>query len=671
MNILTDRCKSILIELFNNEIVTLRYIEEKIKYSKKTILKDLDIIEKVIAEYNIQLIRKPNKGLWLCGCEEDLSILHKFINIEQNDIPSTSEERQTYILTRLINSNDYVTIQELADEIYVSKGTITNELLKISEYLNDSKIYLEKKQNKGMIIRGEEKDIREAYAKIITEQNCLEYVLNVVSKSEKIDINKHSENIINSELQQIFDKEYISIIANNVKFLERELDYDFSDSAFAALVIHIVIAIRRIKEGKQIKTSEISLKELSECKEYKMALKLVQDIERDFKIKVPKEEVGYITMHILGSKILKMKRLTSKDNIINKAILDNSLKDIILDMIRRAEEVLQVRLVDNDDLYNGLFIHVRPAINRLINNMPIKNPYLYEIKRKYPLAFEAAVKAFDVLKEKYSIKSSEDEIAYIALHIEAALEGIKQLNKKEIKVLVVCSTGMGTSQLISAKLKRLFSNLKIIDILSAINIENNPLINEVDFIISSIPIYIENKTVINVNPFLEDSDIDKIRKNIKMVSLNNKIEGYKKFVNIYNKELVFLDIDSDDYEEVIKKICIELERKGYVTKDFMKTVINRENISSTSYDGMAIPHGDVNEVIKPFISICVLKKRLRWEDYKVNIVFLTGVNESIKHSLKDIFDNLYELIEDKNRINQILQCKDSEEIINIVLNKNQ
>ena len=66
-----------------------------------------------------------------------------------------------------------------------------------------------------------------------------------------------------------------------------------------------------------------------------------------------------------------------------------------------------------------------------------------------------------------------------------------------------------------------------------------------------------------------------------------------------------------------------------------------------------------------------VKKTFKMEDYKVNIVFLTGVNESIKHSLKDIFDNLYELIEDKNRINQILQCKDSEEIINIVLNKNQ
>ncbi|VYT94997.1 PRD domain-containing protein [Clostridium tertium] len=671
MNILTDRCKRILMELLNNEIVTLKYLEEKIKYSKRTLLKDLDIIEKVLAEYDVQLIRKPHKGLWLYGSKDKLAFIHKLINIEQNEIPSSSEERQAYILTRLIDSNEYITFQDLADEMYVSKSTIRNEILKISEYLEGGEIGLEKKQNKGMLIRGKEKDIRQAYANIITKEKDLEYMLNVVSESQKLDFNKHPEINANNKLQQMLDKEWIAIISKNVKKLETELGYSFSDSAFTALVIHIVIAIRRIKEGNQIRTNEISLKELRECNEYKIALELVQDIEHDFKIEIPEEEVGYITIHILGAKVSKMKNSSSENNIITDVIIDNSLKETILSMIRKAEEVLHVRFDDNHDLYNGLLIHVRPAINRLINKMPIKNPYLHEIKRRYPFAFEAAVKAFDVLKEKYSIKSNEDEIAYIALHIEAALENIKKINKNEVKVLVVCSTGMGTSQLISAKLKRLFSNIKIIDILSAMEIENNPLINEADFIISSIPLYIDNKTVINVNPFLEDSDIDKIKHHINIVDMNNKIERYGKFINIYAKELVFLDRDSDDNKEVIREICMELERKRFVTKDYMKSVINRENISSTAYDGMAIPHGDTNEVIKPFISIYVLRKPLKWGKCKVSIVFLIGVNESIKHYLKDIFNNLYELLEDKERINKILQCKDADEVINIVLNKYQ
>lgn len=669
MNNLTDRCKSLLIQLFNNDLVTLDYLEDKIKVSKRTLVKDLDIIEEVLKKYEIDLIRKPNKGIWISASKEKIVNFQKKMSINENSVPATSDERQTYILTKLFDSNGYITIQELADELYVSKGTLTNELLKITEFLKDNKINLEKKQNKGMLIRGQEKDVRAAYANIITNRKHIGYMLDIMDKTTILEKGDDIECLVNNRFQEMLNKDDVIKISNIIKEVEKELNYSFSDSAFTALIIHIVIAIKRIKEGKQIRTNEIFIERLKLYDEYQSALKIVKEIEKSFHIQIPEEEIGYITMHILGAKISKVKDKNVDNEKLVDAIVDKSLKEIIYSMIYRAEEVLQIRLVDNDELYKGLIIHVRPAINRLINNMPIKNPYLQEIKKRYPISFEAAVKAFDVLKDKYCIQSNEDEIAYIALHFEAALERVNLIKKNEVKVLVVCSTGMGTSQLISAKLNRIFSNIRILDILSAMDIHNNPLLSEADFIISSIPLFIKNKTVINVNPFLEQKDIDNIRNQIKISDTTNKIEEYKKFSDVYEKDLVFLDNEFDDKESLIKHACQRLANKKYVTENYFKSVLEREQISSTSYDGVAIPHGNHNEVIKSCIAIYRLKRPLRWGNFKVNVVFLIAINDSVKNYLKDIFNNLYEFLEDKERYNKLLQSKSENEIINILLNK--
>ena len=102
------------------------------------------------------------------------------MNTNSYYLPNTPEERQNYILMRLLDLNDYITIQDLADEIYVSKSTINRDLTFIEKWLNTEGLKLIKKPNKGLKVCGSEKNMRSAIAsllsKTITKSEWLEVI---------------------------------------------------------------------------------------------------------------------------------------------------------------------------------------------------------------------------------------------------------------------------------------------------------------------------------------------------------------------------------------------------------------------------------------------------------------------------------------------------------------
>ncbi len=105
-----------------------------------------------------------------------------------------------------------------------------------------------------------------------------------------------------------------------------------------------------------------------------------------------------------------------------------------------------------------------------------------------------------IVFEKYvGCRVNEEEIGYIALHIGAAMER----SKKAFKALVVCTSGIGTSQLLAARLGRCFRDIEIKKILSVADIQDD-ITNDVDFIISTVPLSREavNRPVIHISPFI-------------------------------------------------------------------------------------------------------------------------------------------------------------------------
>src|SRR5699024_5077106 len=138
---------------------------------------------------------------------------------------------------------------------------------------------------------------------------------------------------------------------------------------------------------------------------------------------------------------------------------------------------------------------------------------LEEIKLKFPLSFEAALTAAEVIYERFKFRVNEDEVGYIALHLEASREKAKGSYSNRKRCLIVCASGLGSAQLLLYKIKNEFGDrIQVLGTTEYYNLNKKSLKN-VDFIISTIPI--EQKLdvpIIYVNTVFGKSDVSVINK---------------------------------------------------------------------------------------------------------------------------------------------------------------
>ncbi len=148
-----------------------------------------------------------------------------------------------------------------------------------------------------------------------------------------------------------------------------------------------------------------------------------------------------------------------------------------------------------------------------------------------------------------------------------------------------------------------------------------------------------------------------------------------KLIDFLKDELIFTDLDVEKKEDLFKKLCVNLNKNGYVKESFYNGVVKREEFFPTGvaleHYSVAIPHTDAEHVIKPCISIALLKKPIKFKrmeddtlDVYVRIVFMLALNEA--HSQLEMLQQLIQLIQNKSMLEQMLQVKSGKEIIEII-----
>ena len=128
--------------------------------------------------------------------------------------------------------------------------------------------------------------------------------------------------------------------------------------------------------------------------------------------------------------------------------------------------------------------------------MNIRNGILESIKNNYPLAFEMAIIASEVIEQEENVKTNENEIGFLAIHFGASLERNKLNEEMGKTAIIVCATGLSTALLLKSKLQRRFGGiLKITRVMSFYELTEQ-IINSVDFIFSTVPIpKLDNKKI--------------------------------------------------------------------------------------------------------------------------------------------------------------------------------
>lgn len=225
-----------------------------------------------------------------------------------------------------------------------------------------------------------------------------------VDKVFSIEDKKNQENL--KEVYNRVDGEFVAICEEALAEISEELGEELNETIHIGLIDHLAIAMKRLKNKEQINNPFIVEIETLYSVEFEMAKKIVNKLQDKYEIDFPEGEIGFITLHIHSARNGKM-----LSNSIKYSYLSNK---IIIYIEEKFNSKIDKRSLD----YARFLSHVRFTIERVLTDTVLKNDLTEIIRKSYPVSYEIAEGASKIIEETLDKKVCDDEVAYIAMHVE-------------------------------------------------------------------------------------------------------------------------------------------------------------------------------------------------------------------------------------------------------------
>ncbi len=239
----------------------------------------------------------------------------------------------------------------------------------------------------------------------------------LVDKIEKTFIVHDDKKNTLKELYNSLNLNFIGVATEALSILTEHIDWTINSKAYMALLDHLVFAIERYYEDIFLENQfKHELKTLYE-EEWFLAEKTINFINLSLSINLNDDEIAFVTMHING--------------ILNKTSpIDGGKNAIIVkNAIAFLEENINVKMDKNSLYYNRLAIHIKLAINRAVKGSYETNPLLDNIKEKLSSSYNMAKSLGSFLFKNYELDLTDEEIGFIALHIDRMVNNSISLKK--------------------------------------------------------------------------------------------------------------------------------------------------------------------------------------------------------------------------------------------------
>ncbi|MBC1908621.1 BglG family transcription antiterminator [Listeria innocua] len=523
------------------------------------------------------------------------------------------EERVKYEIFLLLSSADYIKLEDLADTLFASRATISNDMKQVRTVIASYDLTLVSKPGCGVKIVGEEEKMRYTLTALIASKKAPESYLETF-----FEWHKQKE-----KLQKLMSAVTDYFFATNIRF---------TDEALQNLLLHMMILVERIELGHSLEQFELT--DVSE-EEITIANNLAGILASLFEIEISEGDKNYLLLQIASKRIL---------NVEDKEISEFDDYAYIEGMLNRIESQYFYHLQDDLQLKKDLIAHIHSMLYRVKYHMTVKNPMTEHIKRYYPLAYEITLDAVESLKKDYPYDINQNELAYLALHIGASLERNYQISYYRHKsALIVCGSGFGTARIVEAKVKSAVSNLDITKVVS-IQEYNRFIHIEEDIILSTVRIPEKNKPVIKISNIPTNEEL-------KMLGaiIEEQTDPNRGFLSSFFDAAFFARSTLTTKTAILEEMVESLKSKNIVGDEFLNSVIERERLGSTVLGtGIAIPHPLGLMAKETKIVIRILDNPIKWDQKQsVHAVFLLCISKNDYEEAINIYELLVELVREE------------------------
>lgn len=637
-----------MIMLENEGVISVKELARRIGVSKRTVQRELEYIGSGLKPYQITFETKTGTGVWLAGREEDRQKLLEKLKQKDNYDMTNREERRKRLVLEILKNKGLKKLFYYASQFQVSEATISTDLEAVEGWLREQNLIVTRKPGSGIEVNGTEKNYRRAIRTFI-EENIDTQMIRESYEMEEGEKGIHT--IYGSRIGQILNETILKRVVNCLSTIEDKRMLTLTDSSYIGLVLHISIAMSRILKNEIIEQKDSWRSQMVKDEEYKLAEEIVKRLETEFALEIPDIETMYICLHIKGAKHQGIEWDGQKTVEVER----KELLDLVNEMINAYDSRNSFAIKQDNEFIQGLLAHLQPTFVRLLYDMKIANPVLGDIKQSYPDIFERSKRAAAVLEQWMGKPVPETEVGFLTIHFGAAqvrMEGKKEKIRR-VAVGIICASGIGISRLMLTKLDKIFREQIQMETYGQNDI--TPYIaGKMDFFVSSIALKPADVDVdvIQVNPLLNNEDIEKIRQKIFYYErVPKKEQEETRFmmeleqVNILAMQIktilrymeVFRVSNDLTFEELV--IAISEKMSPYRDQQVMiqEDIEQREKLGSQIFAefGFGLLHTRTKGVVRPSFSICVTKDlgafcNPYFKGIQVVLVMLIPMDENIQ-----------------------------------------
>lgn len=516
--------------LSNSKSMEVKKLITTYRISLKTLRTDVNEINDFLLEAKMSPTKLNEKEKLILLEKDIMKIQDRLNHMDTYSYKMSREERQIYIIAELLMSQDYITMQNLAKKLNVSRNTILNDFETVKDYCLAFNVNVLMKSSKGIKIECDQKDRNNLLMQIFhdLEDDYMEKSFFHQLIQRKLGMKIPLE-MIKEDLREYMEQQHMLV----------------SDRVFSYVSIYLFVILNR-KINKKRRTVE----------------KLTGDTASDnllnwfadkYEVRINKNDVKdfgrYMKQHDFN--------ISSEQKEIN----DVELYGIIVYFLQMVGEDIECSLQSDTVLIESLLEHIRTLKNwedydfemPLNDELPIPKEILEKTIEKNSIILERYL-GYPLTKE---MKES------IMIHICAAfVRNLEYLNLLE--VLIVCPGSMATGKYLEAQVKNYF-DFRVAAVIPSRDVEEFLKSNKIDFVISTVNVRSESVPCVKVQAQLTMNDINAIQ-NIAFLlgRKENKSENESRYVeqNFLDVMKTFLEkLDASKRDEFFDEVYSLMETK--------------------------------------------------------------------------------------------------------------
>lgn len=641
--------KLLQILLSSSDWITGPELAQNIGVTDRTIRNDINTLKEIVSECNASIDAVKGKGYLLIV--SDKNSLDELLHFNEGSIPVVPNERLFYLCSKLILTESPIELADLEDELFVSQTTLENDLKVIKEKClsHRNALRIMRRGNK-VRISGDENAKRYALTDLVASNDTLPMYRN----------NGLLKHLIRPQNYELISKSVLNAFRDNNVILE--------DKEILNFITFMTITQMRIESGNGISIMEHQEYDWTEAGEQLAAVAsaIAGQIAEKLGTSFNNDEYRNIIRYLMSKRIFRTD--TGSDEQIDETI-DPKYIVIVKSLLNDIKNEYLLDLTHDEELFNGLVLHIKALVKRLYNTPIQRSPILVQMKNEYPYIFELSMFCFKKIRELFGSEVNENDLSYISAHLGAAIERLEsKYIHSNFTVALVSHLNYSASRWLLMKLKSNFNSFVEIKGPFSIFDKNEVIESRSTLVLTTLPLDFSDHddfTKITISPLLSQKDIKTIGSYLKTVRLEFIQPKFPEDIKQYFEEdLFFKDLDTETPEETISVIYDRLYKKGYVPLPFLDSVLERERVSATSFPkGIAIPHPIEACSYRTIISVGILRKPIIWGDYKVKCVFFLAIRDEDKKYLGRFFNIIVEMTENKSKVQNIINSKNFREFI--------